>query len=367
MFTNARFRRWIDGVCVLMTTVSAAIGVSACNSSSAMPPPLTLPPTATPKPSNISVAFAQAGYAIDASQAEPVTAVVTNDKAIGGGVRWTVSCPSGENNQCGSMTSATSASGVADAYNAPNAVPNAVASVEVVTIEATSLADPTKFATEQIRVNPKLALVLPAPAVSAAAVGVGYTLDLTKFVQGGTAPVSLAISSGTLPAGLTLNAGMISGTPTGPAGTTIVGVKVSDASKPAMSVSWSVSISVTAIPALSITSGSPANGKVGNTYGSLLGSCRFFFVANYYGAALSASGGMGTYSWSWAAAAGSSLPPGLSVSNRFTCFRNPLTHIPARIAGVPTAAGTYHVIVTVSDSGTPAQQASTNYTITIDP
>jgi hypothetical protein len=255
------------------------------------------------------------------------------------------------------MTSAASASGVADAYNAPNAV----ASAEVVTITATSVADPTKFVSEQFTVNPKLALVLPAPAVSVAQVGANYTLDLTKFVQGGTAPVSLAISSGTLPAGLTLSAGTISGSPTGPAAVAVVGITASDASKPAMTVSWSVSVSVTAAPGPSITSGSPPNGTVGAFYNPhLVRVCTWIFFHPYcyyrtwYGFSLTASGGISPYVWSWTAASGSSLPPGLTLTNN-------------AINGAPTAAGTYHVIVTVRDSETPPQQASANYTITINP
>jgi hypothetical protein len=355
MFSNTRSLRWIGVVSAPVMALSVAFILTACNGSTLPAPPPTLPPTATPKPSNISVAFAQASYAIDAGQAEPVTAIVTNDKAIGGGVRYTVICPTGDNLGCGFVTSV--ASGAADAYNAPNAV----ASAEVVKIQATSVADATKFATEQITVNPKLALVLPAPAVSAAAVGVSYTLDLTKFVQGGTGPLTYSISSGTLPAGLTFSAGsagMIGGTPTGPAATTVVDVKVSDASKPAMAVSWSVSISVAAAPALSITSGFPPNGTVGALYNPhLVRVCfpRFFcHFITVYGFTLNASGGISPYVWSWTAAAGSSLPPGLTLTRNI-------------INGAPTSAGTYHVIVTVSDSETPPQQASANYTITINP
>ena len=48
----------------------------------------------------------------------------------------------------------------------------------------------------------------------------------------------------------------------------------------------------------------------------------------------------------------SSLPPGLNVAN-------------SEISGTPTAAGTYQVSVTVTDSGSPQAQTSANYTITV--
>src|SRR6516162_9186801 len=65
-----------------------------------------------------------------------------------------------------------------------------------------------------------------------------------------------------------------------------------------------------------------------------------------------ASGGTAPYHWSWAAANGSSLPPGLSLSN-------------AAISGTPTAAGSFAVVVTATDSGSPAAQQTANYTIAI--
>lgn len=77
------------------------------------------------------------------------------------------------------------------------------------------------------------------------------------------------------------------------------------------------------------------------------------------------------YHWSWSAAPGSSLPPGLEINFKyFTCggsTRCCSTQLAAYIAGVPTAAGTYHVIVNVVDTiAAPAPaHASANYTIVI--
>jgi hypothetical protein len=59
------------------------------------------------------------------------------------------------------------------------------------------------------------------------------------------------------------------------------------------------------------------------------------------------------YTWSWAAVAGSSLPPGLSLNG-------------SQIIGIPTTPGNYNVAVKVTDSSSPAMSASANYTITIN-
>jgi large repetitive protein len=113
---------------------------------------------------------------------------------------------------------------------------------------------------------------------------------------------------------------------------------------------------------IAITSGTPPNGTLGAPYGSvhtILGDT----VTGFW---LRAAGGVPPVTWSWAAAPGSSLPPGLNIISRYAsggstrcCVTIPL------IAGVPTAAGTYQVIVTATDSESPAAQATANYTIVI--
>ena len=69
---------------------------------------------------------------------------------------------------------------------------------------------------------------------------------------------------------------------------------------------------------LTISTGALPNGTVGTAYGP---------------AALSASGGMTPYTWSWMAQAGSSLPPGLSIKSN-----NDST---GTISGTPATAGTF--------------------------
>jgi len=71
-------------------------------------------------------------------------------------------------------------------------------------------------------------------------------------------------------------------------------------------------------------------------------------------AALAASGGVGSYTWGWAAAPSSSLPPSFSLKNN-------------DITGTPPVGsiGNYQIIVTVTDSGTPPSNTPTPYTFTI--
>ena len=75
------------------------------------------------------------------------------------------------------------------------------------------------------------------------------------------------------------------------------------------------------------------------------------------GFSVTAAGGVAPYIWSWKAANGSVLPPGLKLSS------NP--DGTGTISGTPTTTGPYGVIVTVTDSGSPAGQTSETYIITV--
>ena len=111
---------------------------------------------------------------------------------------------------------------------------------------------------------------------------------------------------------------------------------------------------------LSIPPAAPPDGTVGSRYNPHL-VCTPGCACNQklscwrtvYGFPLSATGGLAPYSWSWAAAAGSSLPPNLNVTN-------------SQIAGTPSQTGSYGVIVTVTDSQSPAVSTGASYTITIN-
>jgi len=167
-------------------------------------------------------------------------------------------------------------------------------------------------------------------------VGSAYSQILTATGGSGTGYTwALASGSNPLPGGLTLStAGVLSGKPT------TVG-------NPSFSVTVTDSVSNTATAAFSMT----ISAGVTITTGSPL-------PAGYQGAAypattFAATGGTGAaYSWTWAAASGSSLPAGLNLSTG------------GLISGIPTAAGTFSIVVTVTDSS--LNTASATFSLTVE-
>jgi probable HAF family extracellular repeat protein len=128
-------------------------------------------------------------------------------------------------------------------------------------------------------------------------------------------------------------------------------------------------MNVSAPGSLAITSGAPPDGTVGTTYGGSHSLTIEQVTFSFSGWPLTATGGMSDYHWSWSATQGSSLPPGLNVTV-LTLLSGGSTRccVTARIpviGGTPTTAGTYHVIVTVSDSESPVAHVSVPYTIAI--
>ena len=178
------------------------------------------------------------------------------------------------------------------------------------------------------------ALSISSAALSAGQVGSTYAVSLN--VSGGTPGYTWSLASGRLPAGLALSsAGVISGTPT-TSGTSTFAVAVKDSSSPTQTASASESITVNAAAPskLTIATTSLAAGKNGSSYS----------------APLSVSGGTPGYTWSLASG---SLPAGLSLSGAGV------------ISGTPTASGTSTFTVAVKDSGSPAQTASVQESITV--
>ena len=128
------------------------------------------------------------------------------------------------------------------------------------------------------------------------------------------------------------------------------------------------SIMVTAPAALDITNSALPDGAVGISYHEVcvISSGRGCQEASVN--PLDATGGVPPYLWSWAAAPGSSLPPGLAISSFFRCQTNRNQMVPcAAIQGAPSTAGTYNVVLTVTDSATPAAQKSRQFALTIIP
>jgi streptogramin lyase len=164
-----------------------------------------------------------------------------------------------------------------------------------------------------------------------------YSVSLTAV--GGTTPYSWTITSGSLPAGLSLNSvtGQISGTPT-EYGTFTFTVQVSDSGTPGQTDSRNFSLTINAIPPLTITTNSPLPEGT---------------EAIPYSVTLTATGGIAPYSWSLLSG---SLPNGLNL--------NVST---GKISGTPTVDSTFNFTVEVTDSYSPAHTTSKSFTLVINP
>ena len=189
------------------------------------------------------------------------------------------------------------------------------------------------------------------------------------MASGGVPPYTWSWAAGSgsiLPPGLdvstdtTAGVGLISGTPTA-LGVYNVSVTVMDSANPSMQAAAIYVINVGPPGALTISFGALPLGQSGQPYG---GSHTINSVA-FNGFPLAATGGVPSYTWSWAAASGSTLPPGLKLEVRLLggstrcCVAVPV------IDGTPTTAGSYDVVLTVTDSASPKNAASATYTIVI--
>jgi hypothetical protein len=190
--------------------------------------------------------------------------------------------------------------------------------------------------------------------------------------SGGVPPYAwswTAAAGSALPPGLSLaSSGSISGTPTS-AGNFNVQVTAKDSASPPSRQTVNYMIDITG-PSFTITSSAPPGGVFGIAYDGRVGpsckpgtpNCFCIFMPvrpschiGEHGFQLTVTGGTQPVTWSWSAAPGSALPPGLTLS-------------PAGLLdGVPTQAGSYAVVVTVSDSSMPALQNSADYSIMIAP
>ena len=281
----------LSGLFALLT-----LGLSGCGSST---------------PPAIGVGLTPSGTkSIDQAQTVSITAAVSNDSKSAG-VTWTVS---GTNGSQGTLTNPTTTSVT---YNTPGSVTSAFTA----TVTATSVTDTTKFAVLKITVSPLPSIT--TTSLAAATAGTAYSAMLVE--TGGTSPYTWTVTPATLPAGLSLNSstGVISGMPTG-GGSGQFTFKVTDAAGQSVS-SQSITFTVAAPPALTVTTATLPAAVMGTAYSQTL----------------QAAGGVTPYTWS---VPPGTLPAGLTL--------NSSTGV---ISGTPTGlvTGTIPFTVTVTDVETP--------------
>ena len=179
----------------------------------------------------------------------------------------------------------------------------------------------------------------PPPALSVITASLpagtrGSSYSTVLEASGGATPYSWSATG--LPAGLALstNTGQISGTPS-TAGNYTVAASVRDSENSPVSVSKTFSLTITSTPppALSVTTASLPAGTQGSSYSALL----------------QAMGGVAPYSWS-----ATGLPAGLSLNSGT-----------GQIAGTPSTAGNYTVTASVRDSETSPASASRTFSLSI--
>jgi Putative Ig domain len=173
----------------------------------------------------------------------------------------------------------------------------------------------------------------------------GAVYSATISAGGGTTPYSWTVTG--LPTGFTFTSGTPSVTITGTTvqtGNFTVTAMVTDSESPTVTVSATFTLTIAAAGTLTITTSTPLPGGTQGTA---------------YSTTISATGGITPYTFSWAAATGSSLPPGLSISTN-------TSNNTGVISGTPTATGTFAVVVTVTDSESPTPMTdSVTFLLTI--
>lgn len=249
----------------------------------------------------------------------------------GGGIApisWTVtlgSLPPGLTLSSGGLISGTPTTATGSPFN--------------FTVQAADSGTPQQTATQALSISISTApLSVATTSLPNGVNGQAYSATLTS--AGGIPPVTWSISSGSLPswATLTPGTGAITGTPNA-TGTATFTVKATDSTTPTAQTATK-SLSITVVNALTITTSSLPVGTVGNPYNTTV----------------AATGGTTPYTWSWAAQAGSSLPPGLGINSS----TGAISGTPSTNTGSP-----FNVTVSVADATNPQQTAQANFSITI--
>ena len=205
------------------------------------------------------------------------------------------------------------------------------------TITLTDSASNTANATFSLTINPAVSIT-NGTTLPSAYVGSNYSLTMAATGGSGTGYKWTVTSGSTLPGGLTLSAaGVLSGAPT-TAGTPSFSVTVTDSASNTATATFSITI----LPGVSITPVTLPAGYPGTAYPATT---------------LAATGGSATgYKWTWAAASGSTLPAGLSLSTAGVITGSPTNST--------TSSVTSSVVVTVTDSV--GNQATLTTSVTIE-
>ena len=165
--------------------------------------------------------------------------------------------------------------------------------------------------------------VAAAMSVSSSLIDGQVSMPYSGFLwaTGGSTPYRWSVTHGSLPDGLSLDSytGILSGTPT-TSGTFNFTVTATDSSSSPLTATADLSITVAAVPRLTIQTSQLADPTVGQPYT----------------AAVSATGGVPSYTW---AVSSGQLPAGLS-----------LDHATGAITGTPTAPGDQTFTLTATDS-----------------
>jgi hypothetical protein len=253
-----------------------------------------------------------------------ITASVLNDTKLNGGVTFTLSPVAVGSGTLTQLTSTT----------ASYAAPGAVTVETTVTIFATSVDFPKQSAKLTLMIEPPPAIT--TTSLPDATLNQPYSASVTA--TGGVPPLAWTLSSGTLPKGLTLGSSTtdtvnITGKAT-VAGASTVTVTVTDATG---AFSTSVPFQIV-VSSLAFTTTSPLPAGTVNL--------------PYVGVQFAATGGTSPYTFSLAA--GSSLPPGLTLAN-------------GDLTGTPGTLGNYSFGISVTDSETPAAVITDTFTLVVNP
>jgi Bacterial Ig-like domain (group 3)/FG-GAP-like repeat/Putative Ig domain/FG-GAP repeat len=161
------------------------------------------------------------------------------------------------------------------------------------TVQAKDSSAPAQSVTANLSITINSTLAFTTAVLPGAVVNNAYNTTITA--SGGIPSYTFSVTGGNLPAGLTLsNSGGITGTPTGPAGTSNFTVQVKDSNTPADTASENLSINVG--PALSIITVTLANGVQNIAYNS----------------AVAAQGGVAPYAFT---ITNGSLPSGITMTS----------------------------------------------------